>query len=726
MRTSLKIVGMHCASCALTNEQALKRVEGVSDARVNFASERAYVEHAPSVHTKDLLEAVRQNGYESFVVGTDSDAHHDHPSHGTSYDSSHLSHQGYIDTRRLFASLFFVLPLIVSMFVMLPLPLQAVCAWILVVIFGYRFHVGTWKELKRGRANMDTLVTVGTGSALAWSTYAFLFQGGDVYFEIAGIIIFFLLFGKWLEARQRMRAGAAIEQLLSFHVKEAHRYINEQETEDVEIVRLRIGDVCLVKSGERIPIDGVIVHGRSSVDESMLTGESFPVEKKSGDSVYGATLNGSGSFRMRVSVRPGASALDVIVETVQHALSTKSPVEKVVDRVSGYFVPAVMIISLFTLIAWIFYANAPLGEAIRHAVAVLIVACPCALGLATPAAIMVGAGVGAKRGILVKDGSALEAARNIHVVIFDKTGTLTEGKPTVTDLVPAHHVSEQELLSLAAGLELASEHPLASAVLAAATERGVHVAHIDSFEAVSGKGVRALFEGQEIRLGTEAFLQSFDVVIPASEMNRLTVLRHEAKTVFMLSRGKDYLGAIAVQDRVKADANVAIRALQKQGIQTCLLTGDHRKTAEIVAQELGIDVVLAEVSPVEKANEVKRLQTSGKRVAFVGDGLNDAPALAQADLGIAIGTGTDVAIASGQIVLMTGTPSKASEALLLARRTFQAIRQNLFWAFLYNIILVPLAAFGYINPIFAGLAMALSSVSVLANSLRIARRITLH
>jgi len=428
---------------------------------------------------------------------------------------------------------------------------------------------------------------------------------------------------------------------------------------------------------------------------------------------------------MRVTVMPGSSALDVIVATVQHALSTKSPVEKVVDRVSGIFVPAVIGLSLFTLLGWIFYAQVSLGEAIRHAVAVLIVACPCALGLATPAAIMVGAGVGAKRGILVKDGTALEAARNIELVIFDKTGTLTEGKPTVTDILPAHGVTDHELLSLAAGLELASEHPLASAVLFAATERGVHVSNIESFEAVSGKGVRAEYEGMEIRLGSEAFLQAFGVLIPESEVNRLTVLRHEAKTVFLLSKGRKYLGAFAVQDRLKSDAKRAIHALQAQGIKTCLLTGDHRKTAEVVAHELGIEMVLAEVSPMEKAAEVKRLQSSGTRVAFVGDGLNDAPALAQADLGIAIGTGTDVAIAAGQIVLMTGTPSKASEALLLARRTFLAIRQNLFWAFAYNVVLLPLAAFGYINPIFAGLAMAMSSVSVLANSLRISRRVSL-
>jgi Cu+-exporting ATPase len=705
METHLKIIGMHCASCALTTEQALKHVHGVHEARVNFATERAMIEHDAHVPPAALMQAVRENGYDAVAEGAE----------------SHILHRGYIDTSRLVMAGVLATPLFMSMFFMLPYALQGVCAWILVAILGYKFHIGTWAELTRGRANMDTLVTVGTGSALLWSTYAYFSGTGDIYFEVAGIIVFFLLLGKWLEARQRLQAGEAIEKLLSLHIKTAHRLRDDGEVEDIATEQLKPGDRCLVKSGERIPMDGIIVQGRSSVDESMLTGESIPVEKGEGDLVYGATVNGAGSFTLRVTVRPGESALDAIVATVQHALSTKSPVEKMVDRISGIFVPTVIVLALVTFIGWLSYMQVPLGEAIRHAVAVLIVACPCALGLATPAAIMVGTGIGAKRGILVKDGSALEAARRIDLVIFDKTGTLTEGKPVITDLVPAEGVSEKELLSIAAGLELASEHPLASAVLAAATERGVGVADIDAFQAVAGKGVHARHEGVDVRLGTESFLNELGIRLPEHDANRLAVLRHEAKTVALVAKGDAYLGALAAQDRLKSDAAQAVSLLKERGIGTGLITGDHRMTAEAVAHELGIEMVLSGVSPAGKSQEVKRLQDSGKKVAFVGDGLNDAPALAQADLGIAIGTGTDVAIATGQIVLMNGTPSKAADALWLARSTFQAIRQNLFWAFAYNVVLIPLAMTGIINPIFAGLAMAFSSVSVLANSLRISR-----
>ncbi len=717
MKTQLKILGMHCASCALTTEQALKKVPGVIEARVNYASERASIEHGEHVRLETLVNAVRDNGY---------DAVDDHAARGTRHTShdgggEHLMHGGYIDIKGLVIAGVLALPLIASMFVMLPTPVLAICAWILVLVLGWKFHVGTWNDVRHFRAGMDALVTVGTGSALLWSTYAMLIGSADVYFEVAGIVVFFLLLGKWLEARQRMQAGTAIEVLLSLHAKEAHCLKPDGTTEDVDAALLRPDDRCLVKSGERIPMDGVIEKGHSSIDESMLTGESIPVEKHAGDLVYGATVNGTGSFTMKVTVKPGESALDAIVATVQHALATKSPVEKLVDKISGVFVPIVIVLAIVTFGVWLWAMGAGLGEAIKHAVTVLIVACPCALGLATPAAIMVGTGAGAKRGILVKEGSALEAARRVNLVMFDKTGTLTEGKPTVTDIIPAEGVSEKELLSLAAGLELASEHPLASAVLAVATERGVSVAHIEEFKAMTGKGVQAMHEGHEVRLGTEAFLKEVGAILSSTDANQLTVLRHEAKTVILVAKDGKYLGAIAARDRLKSDAAGAIKKLREHGIETGLITGDHRMTAEAVAKELGIDMVLSEISPSGKSEEVKRLQEAGKKVAFVGDGMNDAPALAQADLGIAMGTGTDVAIATGQIVLMNGSPSKAVDALWLARRTFQTIRQNLFWAFAYNVVLIPLAMTGVVNPIFAGLAMAFSSVSVLANSLRISR-----
>ncbi|MCC7523012.1 copper-translocating P-type ATPase [Candidatus Uhrbacteria bacterium] len=703
--TKLKIHGMHCASCAVTTEQALKKVPGVTHANVNYATQRAHIEHTGHVPTERLVQAVKDNGYEA---SDESSA------------ASHLTHGGYIDTRGLAVAGVLSLPLIASMFFMLPAVLLAFCAWVLVVVLGWKFHVGTWSELRHGRANMDTLVTVGTGSALLWSTYA-MFAGGEVYFEVAGIIVFFLLLGKWLEARQRAKAGESIEKLLSLHAKLAHRVKGDGSTEDVDPQALKPGDRCLVKSGERVPMDGKIISGSSSVDESMLTGESIPVEKHVGDNVFGATVNKTGTFTMEVTVEAGKSALDAIVATVEHALAIKSPVEKLVDRISGVFVPVVIFLAIVTFGVWLWVMGSSIGEAVRHAVAVLIVACPCAMGLATPAAIMVGTGAGAKRGILVKDGSALEAARKIDLVIFDKTGTLTEGRPSVTDIVPADGTDERELLSLAAGLEIASEHPLASAVLAAATDKSVPVASVDDFEAVPGKGIQAMQDGFVVRLGTEAFLESAGIRIPEKEAGKLAELRQSAKTVILIAKENRYLGAIAARDKIKADAAHAVKALQTYGVEVGLITGDHRLTAQAVGEALGIPTVLFEVSPNGKAEEVKRIQATGKRVAFVGDGLNDAPALAQSNLGIAIGTGSDVAISTGQIVLMGGTPSKAAEALMLARRTFDAIKQNLFWAFAYNIVLIPLAMLGIVNPIFAGAAMALSSVSVLANSLRIAR-----
>ncbi|MCK9361356.1 cation-translocating P-type ATPase [Patescibacteria group bacterium] len=733
-KTQLKIVGMHCASCAVTTEKALKKVPGVSDANVNFATERATVMHEDHVSHEQLVKAVRDNGYNVAEPQTGNKkqetGHGEHANHEMPQGESHLMHIGYITTRGLFLAGFFVLPLLLTMVIEPNIGLVlgrsawmvfiAIVTWYLVVRLGWKFHVGTWNELRHGRAGMDTLVTVGTGSALLWSTYALATGSGSVYFEVAGIIIFFLLLGKWLEARQRSKAGAAIEALLSLHAKLAHRVKPDGTTEDVDPEILKPGDLCLVKSGERIPMDGEVIDGASSVDESMLTGEPIPVEKRTGDNVFGATINKTGSFTMRVTVEPGASALDAIVETVSHALATKSPVEKLVDRISSVFVPIVIGLAVLTLLGWLL-AGVGIGEAIRHAVAVLIVACPCAMGLATPAAIMVGTGAGAKRGILVKDGSALEAARSIDLVVFDKTGTLTEGKPTVTDILAAEGTDEASVLSIASGLEATSEHPLAGAILAAAADRSVALGDIGDYEAVPGKGLEGKFKGERVLLGTEAFLREEVIPIPDDESKRIAQLRSEAKTVILLAKGGSYLGAIAARDRVKPDAGAAVKSLLKRGIGLALITGDHQATAEAVASELGIERVLAGISPTGKAEEVKRLQGEGKKVAFVGDGLNDAPALAQSDLGIAVGTGTDVAIATGQIVLMGGSPTKAADALVLARRTFSAIRQNLFWAFAYNIVLIPLAMFGIVNPILAGFAMAFSSVSVLANSLRISR-----
>ncbi len=737
MNTKLKIKGMHCASCALTIERALKETSGVKDATVNFAMEQANVTHDESMTSSEpLVAAVKEAGYEAAPIIKGSHMEQGESEKMTEHKTSmgsgdHMQHEGYISSRGLIVAGLLALPLFINMFVQPNIGilfgksawgvLIALVTWYLVAKLGWKFHAGAWNELKHGRANMDTLVTVGTGSALLWSTYA-LFTGQDVYFEVAGIIIFFLLIGKFLEARQRQKAGEAIQKLLALHAKLAHRLTADGKTEDIDPEMLKVGDACLVKSGERIPMDGVVSEGSSSVDEAMLTGEPIPVEKRVGDKVFGATINKTGSFTMEVTVEPGKSMLDSIVATVEHALATKSPVEKIVDRVSSVFVPIVIGIGVVTFLAW-FGIEHSLGEAIRHAVAVLIVACPCAMGFATPAAIMVGTGAGAKKGILVKDGSALEAAHKIDLVVFDKTGTLTEGKPTITDIVPTGGLDESSLLILAAGLEAASEHPLASAILEAAKSHHVEPAKVTEFQAVPGKGIEAIVDGEKIRLGTEAFLKEQGTSLPESLAQSVQSLRSVAKTVMFMSRGNTFVGVIAAQDRIKSDAAAAIQDLKAQGVRTALLTGDHHATAEAVGKALALDTIIAEVSPIQKSEEVKRLQAEGHHVAFVGDGLNDAPALAQANLGMAVSTGTDVAIAAGQMVLMGGSPQKVADALRLARLTFKSIRQNLFWAFGYNMILIPLAAFGWVNPILAGLAMAFSSVSVLTNSLRIAKRI---
>ncbi len=709
MKTKLKIEGMHCASCASTIEKALKKTPGVKDASVNYAMEQAMVEHE-DMPMEHLVGAVQKTGYQARLA--------DHEMEMGS--GNHMHHGGYIDNRGLVIAAVLVIPLFLGMIVDVPKLLLAFCAWMLVVVLGYKFHLGAWNEISHGRANMDTLVTVGTGSALLWSTYA-LTTGQEVYFEVAGIVIFFLLIGKYLEARQRQMAGEAIQKLLALHTKLAHRLGRDGKTEDVSPKMLKIGDRCLVKSGERVPMDGAIVEGSSSIDESMLTGEPIPVEKKAGDKVFAATINKTGSFTMEVTVEPGKSMLDGIVATVEHALATKSPIEKIVDQVSSVFVPAVILVGIGTFIVW-YFLQPSIGTAIQHAVAVLIVACPCAMGLATPAAIMVGTGAGAKKGILVKDGSALEAARRIDTVVFDKTGTLTEGKPSITDIIPLAPATDTELLELAAGLEAASEHPLAVAVLDEAEKRGVHPVSTSEFNAMPGKGIEARVKNETARLGTEAFLNEKGIMIPEAERQSIDKLRQAAKTVMFVSSGNKLVGILAAEDRIKTDAAEAIRDLKARGLRSVLLTGDHKATAEAVGKTLAIDKIVAEVSPIQKSEQVKLMQNKGSHVAFVGDGLNDAPALAQADLGMAVSTGTDVAIAAGQMVLMGGSPKKVPEALRLASQTFSSIRQNLFWAFAYNIVLIPLAAIGLLNPILAGLAMAFSSVSVLANSLRIAQK----
>jgi heavy metal translocating P-type ATPase len=692
---------MDCASCAVTVQNALSKVDGVTKASVNPATGKASVEYDEAkVKPHHLMQAVKATGYQ--VEGGTSHQ----MEHGEHDEMDHARHATPVRGLDVIIAGLLALPALALMFGLpVPLVLVVAAAWYVVVKLGWPFHKGTWRELSHGRANMDTLITVGTASALLWSTYA-LFFGKPTYFEAPGIIIFFLLLGKWIENRQRIRTGTALEALMTLRVG------------GVEYV---VGQVVEVKSGERVPADGLVVSGASSVDEAMLTGESVPVEKRTGSRVFAGTVNGLGAFSFRVTSAAGQTVLDGIITSVEHALTEKSPVERFADKVSAIFVPTVFTIASVTLGAWLF-ATHDGGRAIQYAVAVLVLACPCALGLATPAAILVGVGEGSRRGILIKDGSALEASRNLTTILFDKTGTLTEGRPTVTDLLASRTGHERDLLALASGLEASSSHPLASSILAGATERGVSPEAVEGFETVPGEGVRGFVDGVECRLGNEAFVAGTGATIPEDLQRHIALWRHDAKTVVVVSRGSELIGAMALQDRLKTGAKEAITGLRDLGLEIALVSGDHAATVRAVGDALGIQRLYPDMRPQAKAELVQSMQKEGKHVAFVGDGINDAPALVRADLGIALGSGTEVAAAAGQIILLSGSPSKTVEAVRLARITFSAIRQNLFWAFIYNVIGLPLAAFGFIHPVFAGAAMAFSSVSVLANSLRIARR----
>ncbi|MEI7512558.1 MAG: cation-translocating P-type ATPase [Candidatus Uhrbacteria bacterium] len=695
-KIALAITGMDCASCAVTVQSALQKVDGVVSASVNPATTKATIEYDETkVKPHHLKHAVHASGYgvEDMVMPEDGEEHVDHTRHVTPITGFAVTIAGLL-----------TLPGLLAMFGFpVPLPLVVVAAWYVVVKLGLPFHRGTWRELSRGRANMDTLVSVGTGSALLWSTYA-MFIGGLTYFEVPAFIIFFLLFGKWLENRERSQTGSAVQQLMALRVAG---------------VSYKIGERVAVKSGERVPADGEVVLGASSVDESMLTGESVPVEKRVGDEVFSGTVNGMGGFTFRVTKESGQSVLDGIISAVEHTLSQKSPIERIADKVSAIFVPTVFLMASVTLAAWLLTTH-DAAHAIEYAVAVLILACPCALGLATPAAILVGTGEGARRGILIKDGAALEASHNITTVLFDKTGTLTEGHPVVTDILANQTGHESDVLALAAGLETSSSHPLASAILSSATEKGIGPVTVEGFETVAGQGVKGMIAGIECRLGNEAFVGTG---IPEGLSRHIVMWRREAKTVVFVSRGTELVGALAIQDRVKPEAAKAIQSLRAMGLEIAMVSGDHESTVRAVGDALGIQRLHADVRPEAKADLIEALQKEGRRVAFVGDGINDAPALVRADLGIALGTGTEIAAASGQLVILGGSPTKVAEAIRLSRVTFSAIRQNLFWAFIYNLIGLPLAAFGYVHPVLAGGAMALSSVSVLGNSLRIARRV---
>lgn len=708
MKTTFQIEGMHCASCAVNIEHALKLTPGVSSAVVNFALAKASVEHDDAISAHAIHGIVEKEGYK--VPMAPGMAHGDHAMHG----ENHMAHgNAKTAARKAAIALGFGVPVFILAMFLPPFAgsrvIQAVLATVVVLWPGMEFHAMALKLLRRVRANMDTLISMGTLAALVFSWWQ-LFAGGDLYFETAAVITGFILLGRYFEARSKGKAGEAVAKLMELGAKNAHRVNADGTTEDVPVDSLTIGDRVLVKPGEKVPLDGVVRDGTAAVDESMLTGESMPVSKRVGDTVFGATVNTSGALTVEVTTAPENTVLAQIVKLVSEAQEKKAPIQKLADTISGIFVPIVMAIALVTFVVTWLVTKDP-TTAFIHAVAVLVIACPCALGLATPTAILVGTGRGAREGVLIKSGEALERARKIDVVMFDKTGTLTEGKPEVTDVV-----GSPEIVVLAAGLEAKSEHPLAQAIVRKAGK----VLEAKDFFSAAGKGVKGTVDGRRVLVGNSVFMseEGIEGHMFAADIERL---RKEGKTAVLVAVDGQTAGVLGIADVVKPKAREAVAALRAMGMDVMMLTGDHRTTAEAIARSLGIDRVEADVLPEKKLKVVEAAQAKGKRVAFVGDGINDAPALTQADLGIAMGSGTDIAIEAGQMVLVGGGPEKVVAALRLTQQTYRAILQNLFWAFAYNVVGIPLAAFGLLSPIIASGAMAFSSVSVVLNSLRIRR-----
>ena len=720
-KKEIKIKGMHCGSCAVKIEKALKKINGVSNAVVNFATERATIE-AKDVSDEAIKEAITNLGYE-VVEETPGEE-----KKSRNKEISILKNKliiGAVLSSLVFIGSFnfpFRPDILANLYILflLTLPVQ--------FYVGYDFYKGFWRSLKQGSAGMDSLIAIGTSSAFIYSAiitfFPVFFKGAvglDVYYDTAAVIITLIILGRWLEAIATSHTSDAIKKLMGLQPKTANVIRNRKEVK-VLVDEVVAGDVIVIRPGEKIPVDGIVTEGDSSVDESMITGESMPVEKNKGDEVIGATINKHGLIRFRATKVGKDTALAQIIRLVEEAQGSKAPIQRLADKVSGIFVPAVVAIAIITFVIWYFFGPEPsFTFALANFIAVLIIACPCALGLATPTAIMVGTGKGAENGILIKGGEALETIHKLNVVIFDKTGTLTEGKPKVTDIVNINN--EQNIIKYAAIAEKGSEHPLAEAII----NKAKNVPDADKFKAVPGKGVEAKYLGKDILLGNRKLMHENDIDTGNVE-EKIMKLEAEGKTVMILAINKKLSGLIAVADTLKENSKKAVKELQDIGKEVIMLTGDNKRTAQAIAAQLGISKVMSEVLPGDKAAEIKKLQDHGKIVAAVGDGINDSPMLAQADVGIAIGSGTDIAKETGDIVLVKEDLTDVVKAIKLSRYTIKKIKQNLFFAFIYNTAGIPIAAgilypfFGFLlNPMIAAAAMAMSSVSVVSNSLLMKR-----
>jgi P-type Cu+ transporter len=712
--SDFNIEGMTCAACAARIEKVVGRLDAVKSVNVNLASEKAHISFVPGIiQESDLIRTIEKAGYSAKLA-----------SETAVEEEKRRKQQAYKrEVIKFWASVVMTAPLVIQMFYMLFGGMAFVPNWVSWVLatpvqfyIGWRFYKGAYHSLRGGAANMDVLVALGTSVAYVYSAILTLQGKMEVYFDSSATVVTLIFMGKLLEARAKAKSSSAIESLAKLGAKVAH-LVRDGEEMDVPVEELRVGDIVRVRPGEKVPSDGIVKEGMTAIDESFLTGESLPVSKAPGDPVVGASVNQTRAFTMEVTKVGADTALSQVIRLVDQAQGSKAPVQRLADKISGIFVPIVLVIAIVTLVLWGIFGGWSSG--LIAAVAVLVIACPCSLGLATPTAIMVGTGLGAESGILIKGGEHLELAHKVNAVIFDKTGTITFGKPQVTDMWTANGVTEQDLMVAASALESQSEHPLGAAVVQHTKDNGMAIPSATNVQAIPGKGIEGLVEDAKVRIGNRRwFTESGITTFPEENLSQF---ENAGKTAVMVARDEKLLGVIAIADNIKSDAKDTVGQLKDMGIEVWMITGDNERTANAVAAQVGIENVIAGVLPADKATKVEELRKDGRVVAMVGDGINDAPALASADIGIAMGTGADVALEAADIALMHRGTHGVVDAIRLSKATMRKIHQNLFWAFFYNVLGIPLAALGILSPIIAGAAMALSSVSVVSNSLLLRR-----